>query len=238
VRETLSFDLPLLWSTDYSRVMGRFKVATREDRQRFLDRVGTRYCILPVPPFAGATPLATLLAMEQMKLYDCHPAASRVTVVPDALIGPDVPWQIEGLFQERFNPSQGVLVSEEPPAAAGVEGPAVTPAAAILADANNRVVVRAGVPSDGYLVLFDTYDPDWNVDVDGMAAPLMRGDGTFRAVHLKRGQHIVTFTYRPRLVYLGAVVSAVAALVLVVWCVADARARRAVPARGAATIAS
>lgn len=238
VRETLSFDLPLLWSTEYSRVMGRFKVATFEERQRFLERVGTRYCILPKPPNPGATPLATLFAMEQMKLYDCHPAASRVTVVPDALIGPDIPWQIEGLFQERFDPASGVLVSERPPAAAGIEGPPVAASAALIEDAHNRVVVRAGLPADGYLALFDTYDPDWVVDVDGMPAPLMRANGTFRAVHLTRGQHIVTFTYRPRLVYLGGMVSAGAALALVGWCAAEAgvrRRRRAVTPAAAAS---
>lgn len=235
VRETLSFDLPLLWSTEYSRVMGRFKAATRAERQRFLDRVGTRYCILPMPPFAGATPLGSLFTMEQMKVYECNPHASRVTVVPDALIGPDIPWQIEGLFQERFDPRTGVLVSERPPAAAGVEGPAVAASAAIIEDAHNRVVVRAGLPADGYLALFDTYDPDWQVDVDGTPAPLMRANGTFRAVHVTRGQHIVTFRYAPRLVYLGAAVSAAAALALVAWCLVDRRVRQT---RVAATTAT
>jgi hypothetical protein len=164
--------------------------------------------------------------MEQMKLYDCAPSASRVAVVQDALRGPDVPWQIEGLFQERFNPASGVLVSEAPPPPSGAEGPPVHASAEILVDDPNRVVVRAGLPAEGYLALFDTYDPDWRVDVDGTAAPLMRANGLYRAVHLRTGQHTVTFTYRPRAVYVGAAISGVSIIVLILWCVADARRRQ------------
>jgi hypothetical protein len=227
VRETLSFDLPLLWSVDYARLMGRFKAATREERLRFLSRVGTRFCVLPTPPFPGAVPLASLYTMEQMQLYDCAPSASRVAVVPDALIGPDVSWQIEGLFQERFDPNAGVLVSEPPPAASGVAGPPVRASAVIAVDEPNRVVVRAGLPGDGYLALFDTYDPDWTVDVDGEAATLMRANGLYRAVHLRSGQHTVTFAYRARAVRLGAGVSILATLGLGLWCLIDARQRAA-----------
>jgi hypothetical protein len=49
------------------------------------------------------------------------------------------------------------------------------------------VVIRAGLAADGYLVLLDSYDPDWIVDVDGAAAPLMRVNALFRAVHLTGG---------------------------------------------------
>ena len=72
------------------------------------------------------------------------------------------------------------------------------PSATFLEDGLNRVVIRAGLPADGYLVLLDTYNPDWAVDVDGAPAPLMRANALFRAVHLTPGTHVVTFTYRPR----------------------------------------
>jgi uncharacterized membrane protein YfhO len=86
--------------------------------------------------------------------------------------------------------------------------------------------------------LLDSYDPDWHVNVDGARAPLMRANGLFRAVHLTPGQHIVTFTYHPRMLYTGAAVTAGAALTLVLWCAVDARRRRrATPADLHAAIA-
>ena len=214
VRESLSYDLPLLWPLDYARAVGRFKFAPREDRLRYLARVGTRFVILPTPPFPGATPLARLAGVEQLQLYDFNPGARRTYIVPDALMGPDVEWQLEGLFQPRFDPSRGVLVSERPPPPAGMPGPAVAASATFLEDGLNRVVIRAGLPADGYLALLDTYTPDWAVDVDGAPAPLMRANGLFRAVHLTPGTHVVTFTYRPSKFYLGASISAVTALLL------------------------
>jgi len=165
---------------------------------------------------------------DQMHLYDIYPQATRVTVVPDAFMGPSIDWQIQGMFLERFNPAAGVLVSDPPPPPSGVAGPAVSPSAAFVEDGLNRVVVRAGLPADGYLALFDSYDPDWHVDVYGQPATLMRANGLFRAVHVRRGAHVVTFRYRPSRMYLGAAMSGVTALALGLWCLVTRR-RGAVP---------
>lgn len=226
IREAMSYDLPLLWPLEYARTVGLFKYASREERLRFLERVGTRFVILPTPPFPGARPIARLKGAEQLQLYDFNPQARRVYVVPDALLGPDVDWQILGLFQPRFNPASGVLVSERPPPASGVPGPPVAAHAAFLEDGLNRVVVRAGLPADGYLSLLDTFSPDWRVDVDGGMAPLLRANGLFRAVHLTAGQHTVTFTYHPSKLYEGAAISAVSALALMLACLWEARRDR------------
>jgi hypothetical protein len=52
----------------------------------------------------------------------------------------------------------------------------------------------------------------------------MRANGLYRAVHLRTGTHIVTFTYRPATLFLGAALSGLAALVLAGWWVVDRRA--------------
>jgi len=223
IRESLSYDLPLLWPLDFARAVGRFKFAPREDRLRYLQRVGTRFVVLPTPPFPGATPLARLVGVDQLQLYDFNPGARRTYVVPEALMGKDVAWQLEGMFQERFDPSRGVLVSEPPPPAAGTPGPGVAPYATFVEDGLNRVIIRAGLAADGYLVLLDSYNPDWTVDVDGAAAPLMRVNALFRAVHLTAGEHLVTFTYRPRRFYLGAGITALTALGLALAVARGAR---------------
>jgi hypothetical protein len=225
IRESMSYDLPVLWPIDFARAHSLFTISSTAARLRWLERVGTRYALLPVPPYPGAKPLAEMVSTPQMHLYEFAPNARRVMVVPDALQGPDIDWQIQGMFLQRFRPADGVLVSESepPPPASGFPGAAVPPSATFVEDGLNRVVVQAGLPNDGYLVLFDTYHPDWKVAVDGAAAPLMRGDGLFRAVHLARGTHTVTFTYRPRALYIGAALSGLAALVLIAASLVGAR---------------
>jgi len=226
LRESVSHDLPLLWPVEHAREVARFTAANREERLRFLDRVGTRYVMLPTPPFRGATPLAAMVSAEQQHLYEFQPAARRAYIVPDALLGPSVGWQIEGLFQERFDPSSGVLVSEPPPPPSGRPAPPVPASATFEEDGINRVIVRAGLPAEGYLALLDSYDPDWKVDVDGASAPMMRANGLFRAVHLAPGTHVVTFMYRPLPFYAGASTTAAAALGLGLWCAIDVGGRR------------
>jgi len=223
IRETMSYDLPLIWPVLNQKTENRFRTAPRVDRMRFLLRTGMRYAILTAPAPEGLTPIASLLGAEQLKLYDVNPNAKRAYVVGDALMGPDPDWAVEGLFQPRFDPSSGVLVSEPPPPPAGLPGAPAPSSAEFIEDGLNRVVVRAGLPADGYLALLDSYDTSWHVDVDGAPAPLMRANGLFRAVHLRRGTHVVTFTYRPMMFYLGASLSAAAALALVLWCLVDRR---------------
>lgn len=223
LRESMSYDLPVLWPIDFSRAHSLFLISSRAARLRWLERVGTRYVVLPTPPYPGATPLAEFRSTPQMHLYDFAPQARRATVVFDALIGPSIEWQIQGMFLERFHPSDGVLVSEPPPPVSGFPGAPVAASATFVEDGLNRVVIRAGLPRDGYLTLFDSYNPDWEVDVDGSPATLMRGDGLFRAVHVARGTHTVTFGYHPHALYLGAAISALTALVLALSCLAGAR---------------
>jgi hypothetical protein len=235
IREVISFDLPVLWPVTYAQALTRFQQATREERLRFVTRSGARYVVLPTPPRPGAVPLATLRGVEQLKLYDLDPAAARAYVVPDALIGPSIPWQIEGLFQDQFDPRRGILVSDPPPPPVGTPGPSVPASATIVDDALNRVVVRAGLPADGYLALLDSYDPSWKVTVDGQAAPLMRANGLFRAVHLTRGEHTVSFQYRPPTLVVGAAISAAAALSLALWCLIERTRRPVLHAAASAT---
>jgi uncharacterized membrane protein YfhO len=61
--------------------------------------------------------------------------------------------------------------------------------------------------------------------VDGTPAPMIRADGLFRAVHLTRGSHVVSFTYHPSAFYLGAQISAVTALLLGLSCLVERRRR-------------
>jgi hypothetical protein len=225
IRESMSFDLPVLWPTEFARAGGWFRIASREDRLRYLKRAGTRYVVLPTPPFPGARPLAQLVGAEQQHLYEAYPDARRAYVVGDALLGSSVEWQIQGMFQARYDASKGVLVSKPPPPPAGMPGAPAAASAEFLEDGVNRVVVRAGLPADGYLALLDSYDPDWHVDVDGTPAPLMRANGLFRAVHIARGTHVVTFVYRPAAFYLGAQISAVTALALAIAALWEYRRR-------------
>jgi hypothetical protein len=96
----------------------------------------------------------------------------------------------------------------------------------------NRVVIEAGSPVGGRLILTDLMYPDWRVTVDGSEVEPHLVEWQFRGVDLPAGTHTVVWSYKPRLVYLGMFVSAVAWISLaiaaaIVWL----RSRAAHPLR-------
>jgi len=70
----------------------------------------------------------------------------------------------------------------------------------------------------GYVVLLDSYDPNWIAEVDGQPAPLLEVDGLFRAVRVAPGRHDVVFRYHSRPLLMGLAISLATALGLVVAC--------------------
>lgn len=74
-------------------------------------------------------------------------------------------------------------------------------AAQILEYRNEKVAIIAEAKKEGWLLLLDSYYPGWAAQVDGKAAPILRADGFFRAVHLPAGKHKVIFSYHPPAFY-------------------------------------
>jgi hypothetical protein len=79
----------------------------------------------------------------------------------------------------------------------------------------DRVTLVAQMPSPGFVVLVDTWDPGWHATVDGQEVLLLRANLAFRAVAVPAGDHRVEMRYRPRSVSVGIILSAVAAALLV-----------------------
>lgn len=84
-----------------------------------------------------------------------------------------------------------------------------------------HVFVRA--PSAGIVVLTQQDAPGWSVTVDGAPAPKLLARGLFRAVAVSAGEHRIVWSYRPRSLLIGAVLTVAS---LFIACAAVFRARR------------
>jgi hypothetical protein len=217
MRELLSYDLPLLWPVEYTQALTRFEAMDRPARMRFLARGGVRYCLLSTPPDPEERPLRPVgERFGSMAVYECVPDTRRVLVVADALVVPSVTTQIERLFDEAFDDRSTVMLEQTAPAAAGVTSAPSTASARLTTDGDREVVVTASAgAAGGYLVLRDSFDRGWQVDVDDQPATLLRADGLYRAVRISSGTHTVRFRYRPQLFYVSALASGLAVLALV-----------------------
>jgi Bacterial membrane protein YfhO len=219
IRELVSFDLTQTWPREYTQMLMRFVDATRDQRFQWLRRGGVRYCLMREPLLKEERVLARVPNFEDSVLFECDPQAARALVVPEARIVPSLDEQGERLFQQEGGPEL-LMLSSAPPAAAGTPGPPVTPLARFVLDDPTVVELDVGVAADGgFVLLRDSYDPSWQVEVDGRRAELLRANVLFRAVRVSPGRHTVRFTYVPRPLYYGAAVSAVTALgLLVIVC--------------------
>jgi hypothetical protein len=219
IREMLSYDLAILWPRIYETTHIRFVKADAEERDRFLSRTAVRFRVLPAARAEGK-PSVPVERFAGMATIDWGPANARALVVPEASVVADETAQLEAMFGTGWDPSRTAMLMTPPRPPDGTPGSPVEPAAKIVHDGANGVVVEAGAgPAGGWLVLLDSYSPDWDVRVDGRPATLYRSNLLFRAVRLSPGRHRVEFTYRPRAVFYGALVSAIGliATAFVAW---------------------
>jgi hypothetical protein len=83
---------------------------------------------------------------------------------------------------------------------------ATVPARTLALDASHATV-HVDTADAGTLILTQNDAPGWHVAVDGREAQRLRAFGTFRAVSVPAGVHEIVWTYRPRSMLLGGVVT-------------------------------
>ena len=167
----------------------------------------------------GSAPNATTLPVRVYRVRDALP---RVYLVHNAvLLAPGQP-TIARLLSPEFDPTEQVVLEPpgperarvaEPVGLAGAD-PKPSGKARLLRRDALHVEVAATTSAPAYLVLTDSYHPDWQVTVNGKPASLLRANQMFRAVALSPGTHRIAFRYRPVSLQWGAAVTLMTALAI------------------------
>lgn len=84
---------------------------------------------------------------------------------------------------------------------------------------NLKLTVEA--PQNGFLVLSDTFYPNWRAKVNGQPTQILRANYSFRAVPVKKGENEVEFYYYPKSFYQGLALSLFTLLLIItsVFCI-------------------
>ena len=127
---------------------------------------------------ARPLPLREVYAGPDARVYANPYAVPRAFVVGAETVTGD---QLGAVTAAGFDPRATAVVSSP----LGLRG---SGSARVVADAPERVVVRAEADDRALLVLADTWFPGWRAKVDGRDAPIVRTDQLLRGVVIGRGR--------------------------------------------------
>lgn len=106
-----------------------------------------------------------------------------------------------------------------------IEGQVNFPPATIDKDATvqitshepNRITIKTKSSEPSILIQSENHYPGWRAYVDGRLVETLRVDYNLRGVTLPAGEHNVEFVYRPKSVLIGAAISLLTLIGLIVW---------------------
>lgn len=177
-----------------------------------LSRASVRYLLTSFPVEA---PQLVLRGQEPLYLWENTAALPRAYVAEGWVRVDDLKGAADWMFRDGLD-APGVPAVEDPE---GVLGPASGgrtqwhPVAVTERSPSHLVLDVSDAPA-GVLVVTDTWDEGWSVQVDGRAAPLLVANGYQRGVALGPQAREVTFRYWPAGLSAGIGVSCLSLLLL------------------------
>ena len=87
----------------------------------------------------------------------------------------------------------------------------------------HEIVATVSMQCPGFVIFADPYFPGWQAYLDGKRVPIYPAYGALRAIAVGAGRHRMEFFYRPRSVYVGAVLTALGLLTAVVLLIVARR---------------
>ena len=77
----------------------------------------------------------------------------------------------------------------------------------------NRIVLRAKLASDAWIMLTDTFYPGWKATIDGQAeASIIPANYVFRAIHVPQGLHEIILQFKPTYFFVSIMIALIALL--------------------------
>jgi hypothetical protein len=130
----------------------------------------------------------------------------QLEIIRTGKISADIKWQpLEEALVEK---TTGVAFPKDKPPPGRVE---------VTRHEPNSLEVATDSAAPSLLVVADNYYPGWRARVDGRKTRIVRVNYNQRGVALPAGKHRINFSYEPRSVLTGLLVSAITLLVLLWW---------------------
>jgi hypothetical protein len=147
------------------------------------------------------------------KIYRRDSALPRAFIVHHVQVEADDEQALAALHEPGLEIGRTAILPATPPCkiepATGAEE-----TVQVVGESPNHLELRTNSASAGLLLLSEVYYPGWQAKVNGQVAQVLRADTSLRAVCLPAGSHTVRLDFWPRDLLAGALISALAACLL------------------------
>ncbi len=185
---------------------------TNQGNPNFLNLVGARYILGPSGlvdsvNYLGPKRMVVEKDFGRIALYKNENALPRAFLVNEYEVIPDRKNIYPLILSGQTNLRKKVYLEEKPPLEIDSKD-TLLPPAEITSYAIDSIVVEFPPPtSNALLILTDNYYVAWDAYADGIKVPVMRVDGSFRAVPIKAGTRKVIFKYNKAMNNRGLVIT-------------------------------
>ena len=158
-----------------------------------------------------------MLATDRVHVYENVAAFSRARFVPKIAVMPRLD-SLVALASGKVDTRRVAITTTAPRSGfLGRTSGAPNPDDSyveFLTDDAERIVLSVYSTVPGFLLLADQYYPGWSASVNSDDAEILEANGTFRLVEVPAGMSTVEFVYRPMSLYVGALISLIAWLLV------------------------
>lgn len=166
--------------------------------------VGT---LIAAVPITTTPPIQSSFSNGNIRVYPLE-GASRAYFATDVRTAATVSQAAAILKDISFIAGSSVLLSEQDAQSVATSSGTVH----MQSQTDTTLTFKTEASGEGLLVVADTLYPGWEARVDGTRAPILAANISNRAVRVPAGRHTVSFTFRPKSLYMGAIISGVALL--------------------------
>lgn len=195
-------------------------------RLRLASLLGVKYFFFHLDPPLTEKDLVNKFPSDRFPLlwkrdnwyaYENTYVLPRAFFAQDYKVLPDGQEMVNAFFAEAFDPRKTILLEENVVSDLSLMSDTpVNGKVTTLSYENERIVFETATERDALLFLSDNDYPGWEARVDGLPTKIYRANYTFRAVTVPKGNHVVSFEYKPISFRYGLSISLITGLILIV----------------------
>lgn len=199
------------------------EIPPADPTSKFVNLLNSKYIYLGsgwLPETAQSTKFYQIMPDASYALYRNDNALARFFFVPSVKTYSDNDNLISGVLRSDQLSNEVHLTQKE-----AVKLPIVitsdcnitaTSKIEVISYKPNKIVLKAQSWCDGYLSSSEVYYPGWRAKVDNVNTDIVQSNLSFRTIYLPKGDHLVEIYYQPTIYYMGAVISIIAVLILII----------------------